>query len=125
MRIKIPRDQIASVLESTPVLAAKVSATPADNQVKFVKLCIVIQTDVTGAEIFEPVESLSCNPLKEKSFAFDLSQIKTKSIPSFPDLVKKYSEGTGSMLVITVIQQSPKGETSKVTYDDIRFEAKN
>jgi|GEM_PF-5083405 len=124
IRVKIPRGEAVKILEGTPVLAGDVRASASENPVKFVKLSLVVQTDVSGSGLFESVESAGCNPLKEPGFAFNLAEANTKSIPSIKDIAKQYDDGKGSMLVFAIIQHSPKGETSTVTYDNLRLEPK-
>ncbi len=120
-RIKVKRGTALQDLNTSPVLKGSISASRAENSAPFVLLTVVLQTDITGKSIFEPVEEFKVNPLKAERFEFDLRKAKTKSIPSIQEALRSYQEGTGKFFNIVLIQQSPKGTNSVVIYDDIEL----
>lgn len=121
-KIVMPRGEVGKILESTPVLAMDVRSETRADEVKFIKLHLVLQTDVTGEDLFEPLEGVGSNPLRESEFRTDLSQARTENIASVLEAAKEFDAGKGGRFVFFLIQQSPQGSPNTVSYDNIRLE---
>jgi len=121
MKYQIPRAGAAAWLESGPVLSGTLAADRAENQVKFLSVLAVVQTDASDQTVYDPLKGLAYNPLNQGdgTFSFPLKGAVTKKGTPLADLVAAFEGGQGTFLTIVIIQQSPKGETTKLVYDDL------
>lgn len=126
MMIRFPRSKVLEILEQTPLLSGRAKATRDENQGTFLDVTLVINSDISGAPVYSPVETAHFNPLTsaDGSFAFDLASLSTKDYPSLVEAAKEFAGGKGTFFQVGIVQHSPKGTPSKVTYDDIRLEGR-
>lgn len=125
MKLSIPRAGALSFVEENPILSGSVSADRDVNPVKFLIVLPMVQTNVDGKDVYEPLVGQEYNILDKGPgrFAFDLREAQIKGGVTLRELVEKFEAGAGDFFQIGLIQQTSKGATSKVVYDDIELSA--
>jgi hypothetical protein len=125
-RIKFDRATALEQLKSLPILTAKALAASGENSAKFINITVVIQTDMPGQELFEPSAATSA-PIRKRDVVepirIDLRKVATKTYPSLEAALTEFQGGKGQKFSIAIVQQTPKGETSSVSWDDIELVA--
>lgn len=120
-KYKFTRQQASELMQKTPLLKISLAASRAESTGNFLLILPMIQTDVTGEELYEPSPSSAIKPWEKPygNFALDLRKFKSKSISSLPDIFQRFANGEGNYLTLGIIQQTRKEDTSVVYYERI------
>jgi len=123
MKYNVPRQGAVAWLESAPILTGTVAVDRSENQVNFISVLAIVQTDATSATVYDPLKDLSHSPFRKGNgpFSFPLKGAVTNKGTPLVDLLAAFESGQGKFLNLVLVQQSPKGETSKVVYDDLKL----
>jgi hypothetical protein len=125
-KYRLTRETASTLLDDYPFLSIMVRSDRSMGTGKFLLILTMVQTDIGGEKLYEPVRDLTYAPWNATTAGLKLrlADIETKSFPDFAALLDRFAAGEGTYLDLGIVQQTEQGREATAYYDRITLNAK-